>query len=595
MSDPVVQTAKSQNISLLPLNGTTFTAQKKVIFELPPSLGFIRASRDESYLVFTVRNSGTARWMFPTSGQCLIDRVDITSMETGQPLESLQQYNKAMWILDQYNKVSHSIGQSSEGMRRFMTSLQTFSNGATASRLISSDETPDSVMNSIISPITETGAAVFQGWKVVVPLRAGIFNCFSEEKLTPLMALGGLRIEFTLADTPLVCVPIQPILDSQEFRIVHTSTLPWVVTQGAAGTSQLSIANQTIVGTELVPGQMIHVKATGLAIQAVRITSLVQSGTSVLVNVDTASDVSGGNGKLFQGPPVSNGGAGLTATLADTTIEKSGLVVGQSVTFSDDGTTVATAKVITALAQAGADVTITFVGNLDLSGGNGMMVVTPSQWSAGATYAIDALEYRVQQMIVPPQISQKLFKNGLDYSFRSWDLFFDSIPAASRRHQVEIPSVTSMGKSIMSHFTFSSKEQDPNMPQYYTGAHPDELYLNSLQFFINNKQMPLRPYDPRRTRDRPQQLNELQKAFSAMGQKAKSFGIGSGSNLDGYSNTFLACRELARGRYVYSLREAEPSMRLAFTSTRDEVVRVDTLVWADKIINVSAVGLSVIL
>jgi len=413
----IEMSAQSQKISLLPINGTQFTAGKKVIFELTPDLGFMKAARDESYLVFTVRNSGTARWMFATSGQSLIQRVDIFSMATGQQLESLQEYNKMMWILDQYSQVTHGIKQSYEGLRKNVTSLETFANGATAPRLISSDETADSVMNSIISPIKTDGTLVPLGWQVCVPLKAGIFSCFGEEKLTPLIAMGGLRVELTLEDEALVCAPIQPIVGAREFRIVTDQSSAITVTQGA-NTSTLSIAGTTVVATGLIAGQAVNVMATGLAVQVVRITSIVQAGANVTIVVDTASDVSGGNGRLIPGVKVTNAGAGTTATLAGTTIEKSGLAVGQSVTFSDEGTTAATAKVITALAQAGADVTITFVGNLDLSGGRAMMCVTESQWESGRGYAIDSLEYRVQQVMGTKQMVDNV-SNGLLYSFRS--------------------------------------------------------------------------------------------------------------------------------------------------------------------------------
>ena len=147
----------------------------------------------------------------------------------------------------------------------------------------------------------------------------------------------------------------------------------------------------------------------------------------------------------------------------------------------------------------------------------------------------------------------------------------------------------------MTHFSSSSFEQNPNMQQYYYGSTPDDLNLNSIQYFINNKLFPLRDYDPRRTKDRPQQYNEMQKAFSSMGSGAFSFGDASGSNLDGYSNTYLACRELARGRYIYSLRDAEPSIRLAFSAARDEIVRANTYVWSDRVVQINAKGISIIL
>lgn len=588
--------AQSQSISLLPLNGTQFTSGKKVIFELTPDLGFMRASRGESYLSFTVRNSGTARWMFATSGQSLIQRVDIFSMATGQQLESLQEYNKMMWLIDQYGQAAHGIQQSSEGMRRHVTSLKTLASGATTPRLVSSDGTPESVMNSIISPITTAGVMVKQGWQVLVPLKAGLFSCFQEEKLTPIMALGGLRIELTLEVEALVCVPIQPIIISQELRIVRPSATSFF-TINAVNSATFTVTGGAAAG--LVAGQTVFCDAQGVGANLRQIVSVTPVGANATVVLSAAFDATAGaNPRLVVGMPLTNAGELNTVDVAQTSVEQCGLAVGQAITLSSNGVAAVTRN-ITAIAVQGNGVRITFDGDaIDFSAAadaNAANVhVTEAQWEAARSYAVDALEYRVQQIMPPKSIVDKVDR-GIAYSFRSWDLFFDSIPSGSRRHQVEIPSVSSMAKSIWSHFSFASEDQDPNMPQYYTGATPDDMALNSLQYFINNKLFPLRDYDPRVKRDRPQQYNELQKAFSAMGTGAASFGDASGSNLDGYSNTFLACRELARGRYVYSLREAEPSIRLSFASTRSEITRVNTFVWSDKVVRVGGDGISVIL
>ena len=584
--------SQSQNISLLAINGSSFLPGGKVIWEIPADLGFIRASRGESYLAFELKNTGSARWMLATSGQCLIDRVDIFSMDTGQQIESLQNYGQVQWHLDQYSSVSHGMVQSTEGMRKDVTSLQTFGNGATGPRLNSSDGQPESVMNSVFSPIvSESGVKVSQPWKILVPLRAGVFGSYSDEKLTPLMAFGGLRVEITLQSEALSLTPLCPIVDAEVRRIVNPVG-EYTVTQGG-NTSTLIIAGSDAQSCGIFPGDSIYVVATGLAIQTVRVTSVTTVGSTVSLVVDKASDVSGGDGNVLLGIQCSNGGAGLTATLADTTVETCGLSVGQSVTLSD--TAVSQERVITALSNVGDDVTLTYAGNVDLSAGRASCYVTPDQWTSGAKYSVESLEYRIQQIMPPKNVVDSVLKPGFMYKFRTWDVFFDSIPASSRRHQLEIPSVSSMAKCIMSHYSSSTHEENPNMQQYYYGMTPDDLKMNSLQYFINNKLFPLRAYDPRRTKDRPQQYNEMQKAFSSMGSGAFSFGDASGSNLDGYSNTFLSCRELARGRYVYSLRDAEPSVRLAFTGSRDEIVRVNTYVWSDRVVSSGPGGFSVIL
>lgn len=680
-------TQQSETISILAINGTSFSPGKKVIFELTDDLGFIKASRGESYLVFNLKNNSTARWMLATSGQCLIDRVDIFSMSTGQQLESLQNYGQVQWFLDQYGQVSHGVQQSTEGMRSEVTSLQTFFNGATAPRLVSSNGTPEEVMNSQFSPIQINGTPAFQPWQICVPLKAGIFNCYSEEKLTPILGLGGLKIELTLQSNALSLVPITPVKDGSQVRIVTDQTT--AVAVAGVTTTQITWtqAGLTVVGSELHPGQIVYLRTDAVPLTASRITSIVQGAGVLTINHETAVDMTGANPRLIFGLPCHNGSVTTLLRVSGTTIEESGFCVGQTLSFSDLGTTAVKNVTITAMTQSltgivtGAsslpdligpispttpgsadgtdgvqaglaverygvalvgceasatvagtvctDFTITTSGTTDIfpgdvlsiitdqttaptfvatnghveltvdtatdaSGLTGQLAMSSSQWSSQASYSVESLEYRAQQISPPGKIVDKISK-GMTYSFRSWDLFYDSIPAASRRHQIEIPSVSSMAKCIMSHFVSSSYEQDPNIQQYYTGMTPDELKLNSLQYFINNKLFPLRDYDPRVLEDRPQVYNELQKAFSAMGTGAKSFGDASGSNLNGYSNTFLACRELARGRYVYSLREAEPSVRLAFTGSRDEIVRVNTFVWSDRVIRVDGSGLSVIL
>ena len=80
-----------------------------------------------------------------------------------------------------------------------------------------------------------------------------------------------------------------------------------------------------------------------------------------------------------------------------------------------------------------------------------------------------------------------------------------------------------------------------------------------------------------------------------MGSPAVSFGDAGGERLDYYINTFLSTRELARGSYVYSLRDAEPQLRLGFSAGRTNVIRVNSFVWSDKVIDISAQGLTVVL
>ena len=518
----------SQSVSLLPINGTTFSPGGKIVFEIAPDLGMIKAARGETYLVFTVRNNSSTplRWMLATSGQALIQDVTVFSMETGQQLEHLQNYNQAMWLLDQYSHASHGVQQTVEGMVAEPFSLEVDNTDAIARRVRFSDGNSDKIYNSVFSPIDEDGnpattsAGVFPQWQVCVPLKLGIFSCFQEEKLTPVMLLGGLRIEMTLSNAQPACVPLVPLLNGLPLRE--------------------PIATPSIAS------------ATGIP--------CVQGATTSILAIE------------------------------DTDIESSGLVVGQTMAF-DGGVDVASTT-IAAMSNVGTSMHATFSNVVDCSGTSARVSTTASQWASALNYAVEGCELRTMQ-VVPSDLGS-LNKNT-DYQFRTYELFFDSIPASERRHQVEIHSVSSMAKSIMALLYDSSEELDESAPSYFLGSDPDTLNLNSVQFFINNRLYPLQSYDPRRHQDRPQTFNELQKAFSAMGSPVESFGDGEASNLDSYSNTFLVCRELARGNYVYNLKDTEPSIRLGFSATRSNITRVNTFVWSDRIARVDSSGVTLIL
>ena len=522
----LTEQAQSQMISILPINNSSFTPGQKVIFELPPDLGFLKAARGESYLAIKVRNNSTAlRWMFPTSAQSLIKDVNVFSMATGQQLESLQNYNQAVWLLNQYGSVVHGMQQSVEGMVSEPFSLEWgTSTGAPIRRKVYSDGTPDTVMNSIISPIDESGNLVPLAYQICIPLRLGIFGSYSDEKLTPLLSLGGLRIEITLEDKQPVCNPL-----------------------GA------------LVGGGLYPS------------------------------------VSTPDQGLTTGIPVVQGSSLQDIVLEQcTTLDQTGFCVGQNIEFQSGTSTDISTTIQSMTVLDGVSVQLTCQDIVHCGGISGKFATLPETFTSNVNYAIDDIQFRVLQVVPDKQTISNASK-PMNYGFRTYDLYYDSIPAGSKRHQVEIHSVSSRAKSIMSMIYDSSLEYEPNAPAYFKGSDPDTLSLNSVQFFINNKLFPLNAYNPSRVQDRPQSLNELSKAFSAMGTPLSSFGDGSGKNLDSYSNTFLVARELARGDFVYDLRSAEPSIRLGFSATRSQISRVNTFVWSDRVINIGPSGLSLII
>ena len=181
----------------------------------------------------------------------------------------------------------------------------------------------------------------------------------------------------------------------------------------------------------------------------------------------------------------------------------------------------------------------------------------------------------------------------MKYEFTSYDQFFNTLPTSVLRHQVPIQSVATKGRSIFTHFVDSSTEATRDLKSYYSGASPTELNLNSVQLFINNRLYPLQSINPQKYQDKPLMLNELVKALGSINKLAMNLGSNEKGQLEDYSNTFLYARELARGDFVYSLRNAEPEVRLGFSATRTNPIRCNSFVFSRKVVDVSPQGLMV--
>ena len=93
--------ASTKLISIVPSNGTTFTEQQKVEFEIKPNISFIKGR--DSYLSFDIHNPSQVPAMFynTVGGNSIINRMDIYSLANGQLLESLTDYS--MWVILKIN------------------------------------------------------------------------------------------------------------------------------------------------------------------------------------------------------------------------------------------------------------------------------------------------------------------------------------------------------------------------------------------------------------------------------------------------------------------------------------------------------------
>ena len=182
-----------------------------------------------------------------------------------------------------------------------------------------------------------------------------------------------------------------------------------------------------------------------------------------------------------------------------------------------------------------------------------------------------------------------------NYQFTGYDLFVNTLPASSLKHQQDINSVASKAVCINTMYVNGNEEQNRTQSSYFAGATPSDLNLNSIQYFINNKLYPVQAYNPQPKQERVVNENENVKAFRTINREPKNLGDNSGGNLEVYCNTYLHSRELARNQYVFDLREAEPQIRTEYSGARGNNHTINSFVWSKRIINVDNDAMRVIL
>ena len=502
------QQIPSKFISLVPTNGTEFDVNsgQKVIFELQPSLGLVKGR--DSYLVLDILNnsSDNKRYMLPnTAGAAgIINRVDIYSLRTGQHLETLQNYNQMVGLANQYLFEDKTNLQTLEGCgdRVYVKEVD----GAGVLHNIRNNSS--NVNNNCLSPINTSGEAVYNFRRYTVPLKAGIFRYWDDERLCNVMGLQGLRIELTLAP-----------MDEAAYQLM---------------------------GRDSNGGDHHNLVDTGIP----------------------CDDIAGAPS------------ATLTTT-ADILINETGFAVGNQVTISSNVADLTTT--ITAMAENANKVEFTLANNQAISTGVHIKV-------RGDTRAMKVRpEFRLLSVAPPADLINSMMK-GFNYEFTSFDHFVDNIPAAARKHLIELNTVATRGVCVMTSFSDVNDLGGLISSSYYTGEVPAETNLNSVVYFLKNRLVPVRPYNPAVTEEKVVSLHELSKSWEAVNKDAKDLGNFDGKNGDHYTNTFLIGRQLARQPYYYDLGNAEGQIRLGFSAARTNDHLADTFIWSRKIVSVSESG-----
>ena len=527
----------SQYYSIVPQNGTTFTAGNKVIFEINPNVAFVKGK--DCYLCLDVFNSSTNKemWAYPNvaGANSLIERMDIYSLNNGTLLESLSNYNQWSGLENQYLYDVKDGIVSREGVSKECHAYNVSQNQTTGVTTHSINERVASNLSDVLVSQVEGANALYMAKRFCIPLRSGIFNWWNlEEKLTPVVLYGGLRIEITLADNNKVCKCIYGKDDTQTYDLYNGG---------------VSIANDAAVGGA----------NTGNLTSQQNYSNVEDSGLVIGNKFTLTGNLDGGGG-----------GQTKTGEITNLSIAANKLVIA----FKLDG-----------------GVTLT-----NIAGGTAALTLT----SFNPAYTLKKAELKLLQVLPTQQMMNMVAKES-QIEFLSYDLFLDTLPNSSLSHQTEINSVANRGKAVFSMLSNVNQEDNRNDPSYYNGVMPNNTAdnrsarLNSVQYFINNKLFPLHDYNPQRTHDKVQSHNELIKSWSSINKPCKNLGDSKGANMADYTNTFLISRELARENMVYPLKNSEAELRTKYDNTRAFNCRIYTYVFSEKIVNVSDGGLSVIL
>ena len=274
-----------------------------------------------------------------------------------------------------------------------------------------------------------------------------------------------------------------------------------------------------------------------------------------------------------------NGTDQFIKTTQNCEVHDSGLAVGNQITIMSNEDNAGETKTITALELDGSACKISF--------GGAQGALAGARTAIKIKHAADTRAYTVKPefrvvSVQPPAGEVQSLVRGIDYPFTTFDLFFNTVPAAVRKHQIEIPSVATQAQCLMTFFHKTSDEQFQDNSEYYTCLIPDEINLSSVQYHIDGRLIPVRAYDPRHKNEKIIAQHEVAKALSTINREPQDLGNADGLNLENYTNTFMIARELARPPYVYPLAEAEPQIRLAFSQNTASSLTARTLVWSKK-------------
>jgi hypothetical protein len=284
---PVVQNAQTNNakyVSIIPENGTTFVAGQKVVFNLDPSLGFIKGR--DSYLVFEIVNKAMTpyRYVLKKPGiSSVIKQVNIFSQHNGMLLETLDDYNKWTSCEMEYRYDDYNNLCNTEGALLHQQAQKGLEPATDVSMTPNYKNTYSEPSNHRFTQTTDNGTPQTSALRLTCPLRCGIFRHWDDEALVPILMMGGLRIELILA-------PPEEVFELVYLKTHRKSHPNFVVNQ------HIPIANEADTSTvvRIVDDGNLDHKDTPFVVGS-EVHIFAQGGIDVVKTI-TAVDNTGGAG-----------------------------------------------------------------------------------------------------------------------------------------------------------------------------------------------------------------------------------------------------------------------------------------------------------
>ena len=286
-------------ISLVPTNGTEFdlTSGQKVIFEIPANIALMKGR--DSYMVWDIENTSSenSRLMVNSQAGCeaVISRVDIYALRDGTHIETLNHYNQIAAMANEYLYEDKTNLQSLQGCGKKVYAND--QSGVAASGVTPTLGSAHNPEDAQLSPVNSTdGTQAYNFRRFTAPLKSGFLGrWWDDERLCPILATGGVRVEVTLEDPQVALQVLNNNLLNQGGAAANI-TPEAAIGEGAACEATLGFgATVDISGTTvgdcgfavgnkiLIDGKLGGAGAVVNLHAADAITSIAQSGANVTV------------------------------------------------------------------------------------------------------------------------------------------------------------------------------------------------------------------------------------------------------------------------------------------------------------------------